>query len=170
MHTYVFKYCYYCSLLYRSVSARKGRRAVEGNKVTTFLNTTSYSKSTNHAVVLRDYLEFSPLADQLKMCVYACVHVYRNASSKNVRSSWIVFYCIFHQATRSMLSNRSDKIYFALLLPSRTDSHPYISDAYQLPCLSLCLIYKEFNVNLSCLRHIEQPTTSILHLTYTLMC
>lgn len=35
---------------------------VEGNKVTTLLNITSYSKSTNHAVVLRDNLEFSLLA------------------------------------------------------------------------------------------------------------
>lgn len=62
MHIYVFK-CYYCCLLYGHASARKGRRAVEGNKVTTLLNITSYSKSTNHEVVLRGYLEFSLLAD-----------------------------------------------------------------------------------------------------------
>lgn len=83
------------------------------------------------------------------MC--ACVHVYRNASFKNVGSLWINFYCMFHQATRSMLSNTSDKIYFAPLLPSRTDSCPYMGDAHQYPCLHL--MYKEFNLNLSCLRH-----------------
>lgn len=60
MHICVFK-CYYCSLLYEHASARKNRRAVEGNEVTTFINITSYSKSTNPAVVLRDYLEFSHL-------------------------------------------------------------------------------------------------------------
>jgi len=59
-------------------------------------------------------------------------------------------------------------MYFAVLLPSRTDSCPYMSDAHQYPCLCLCLIYKEIDINLSCLRHAEQTTTSILHLTKSL--
>lgn len=92
------------------------------------------------------------------------VCVYRNSTSKIIRGLWIVFYHISHQHTRSILSNASDKRYFTLLLPSRTDSCPYMGDAHQYPCL--CWSYKEFNVNLSCLRDKEQTNILILHLTF----